>query len=329
MLLTYSETVKRIETGESLHIAGTETLLRKLPKGNWIGGSTEYFMSRSGCKTADDVLSVLSFRDAEVSIRAYDEQNIHTVALDAFGNGFSIVIIPFAGAAHKAFAEKAVKSEAPSIKNIVGWISGVNLEKAWQTPITVNGLTGDVSSDKAAVMHVGLPKSKSVSVGVVNIFSQDEKSPTLEFPEGGFTVERCLVDGEETSFAGYIVSRGISTTLPLIGDYSENGVNVSFKSVENGAVNFYAPVHRGVKYKIAKVVPGYIDKFLKQARFDHVNPWFACNCVLNYLYGKLDGQKVGTFVGPIAFGEIAYNLVNQTLVYVDVRDLDYAPSNAG
>jgi len=85
MLLTYNETAKRIEAGESLHIAGSEALLRKLPKGNWIGGSTEYFMSRSGCKTADDALSVLSFHDAEVSIGTYDEKNIHTMTLDAFG----------------------------------------------------------------------------------------------------------------------------------------------------------------------------------------------------------------------------------------------------
>jgi hypothetical protein len=308
MLLAYSETVKRIESGENLHIAGSEALLRKLPRGNWIGGSTEYFMSRSGCKTAADVLSVLSFHDAEISIGTYDEKNIHTVVLDAFDNGFSIVIIPFGSAVHKVFAEKAVEFETLLKKNIVGWISGGNLEKTGQTPISVNGLTGDVSSDKAAVMHIGLPKSKSVNVGVVNIFSQDEKSPTLEFPEGGFSVNKCLVDGEETRFADYIAWRGISMTLPLIGDYLENGVNVSFKSVENGVVNLYAPVLKGIKYKIAKVVPGYIEEFIKNARFDHVNPWFACNCVLNYLYGKLDGKKIGTFVGPITFGEIAYNL---------------------
>jgi hypothetical protein len=329
MLLTYNETVKRIEAGESLHIAGSETLLRKLPKGNWIGGSTEYFMSRSGCKTADDALSVLSFHDAEVSIGTYDEKNIHEMALDAFGNGFSIVIIPFGSASHKVFAEMAVEFGTPFLKNIVGWISGANLEKSGQTPVSVNGLTGDVSSDKVAVMHVGLPESKSAIVGIVNIFAQDEKSPTLEFLENGFVVEMCLVDGEETRFADYIAWRGISTALPLVGDYSGNGVNVSFKSVENGVVKLYAPVFRGVKYKIAKVVPDYIDEFLKRANFDHVNPWFACNCVLNYLYNKLDGQKVGTFVGPIAFGQIAYHLVNQSLVYVDVRDLDYEQSNAG
>ncbi|GBU21364.1 hypothetical protein R80B4_01253 [Fibrobacteres bacterium R8-0-B4] len=319
MLLTLSEAGKRIESGENLHIAGSEALLRKLPKGNWIGGSTEYFMSKSGCKTADDELSVLSFHDAEISIVTYDEKNINTVALDAFDNGFSIVIIPFGSAAHTVFAEKAVEFEALLSKNIVGWISGVNIEKAGQTPVSVNGLTGVASSDKAVVMHVGLPKSKSASVGVVNIFSQDERTPTLEFPDGGFTVEKCLVDGEKILFADYIAWRGISTTYPLVGDYSERVVNVSFKSVENGVVSLYAPVFRGVKYKIAKIVPDYVEEVLRKARFNHLNPWFACNSILNFLYSKLDGKKIGTFVGPIAFGEIAYSLVNQTLVYVNVQ----------
>jgi hypothetical protein len=44
MLLSFDETAKMIASGKFLHIAGTENLLKKLPKGNWIGGSTEYFM---------------------------------------------------------------------------------------------------------------------------------------------------------------------------------------------------------------------------------------------------------------------------------------------
>jgi hypothetical protein len=47
---------------------------------------------------------------------------------------------------------------------------------------------------------------------------------------------------------------------------------------------------------------------------------FSCNCVLNFLYGGLEGKKTEGFTGPITFGEIAYQLVNQTLVYVTVTD---------
>jgi hypothetical protein len=37
---------------------------------------------------------------------------------------------------------------------------------------------------------------------------------------------------------------------------------------------------------------------------------------LNYLYANLEGKKTGHIVGPMTFGEIAYMLLNQTLVYL-------------
>jgi len=38
-----------------------------------------------------------------------------------------------------------------------------------------------------------------------------------------------------------------------------------------------------------------------------------------YLYGKLEGARAG-LAGPCTFGEIAYLLLNQTMVYFDVVD---------
>jgi hypothetical protein len=46
----------------------------------------------------------------------------------------------------------------------------------------------------------------------------------------------------------------------------------------------------------------------------------SCNCILNYLYSELEGKKTGKVTGPITFGEIAYVLVNQTMVYLSVED---------
>jgi len=47
---------------------------------------------------------------------------------------------------------------------------------------------------------------------------------------------------------------------------------------------------------------------------------FACNCVLNYQYVKLEGARAG-LPGPCTFGEIAFQLLNQTMVYFDVVDV--------
>ncbi len=47
---------------------------------------------------------------------------------------------------------------------------------------------------------------------------------------------------------------------------------------------------------------------------------FSCNCILDDLYSELAGKRTGIFTGPVTFGEIAYQLVNQTLAYLVVRD---------
>ncbi|MCL2219352.1 MAG: hypothetical protein FWC23_03920 [Chitinispirillia bacterium] len=319
MLMTFDEVSKKISGGELLHIAGTETLLKQLPKGNWIGGSTEYFMAKEGGKVSGDLMFVTTFPYSDFTIKSYDTGTIKNVAVDAYDNGFSIVIVPFDSEIHKLYAEKAPGFEDLFIKNIAGWIAGMNLSKAGQTPVSVNGLTGEAQSDRAAALHIGIPEDKAVTIGVINIFSQDEESPVIEFPEEGFEAKKCLINGTETLFADYIAKNVIDTKLPLVGDYSGNGVNISFKSINNDTVYFYAPVFTGIKYRIAKPISNYAEEFNSHlSDFRDTSALFSCNCILNFLYGELDGKSIEHFTGPITFGEIAYQLVNQTLVYVSV-----------
>jgi hypothetical protein len=35
----------------------------------------------------------------------------------------------------------------------------------------------------------------------------------------------------------------------------------------------------------------------------------------------LAGKQTGAFTGPVTFGEVAYQLLNQTLVYLKIHDL--------
>jgi hypothetical protein len=158
-----------------------------------------------------------------------------------------------------------------------------------------------------------------VNIGIINIFDQDENSPVFAFINDGFSVKTCLVDGQKVELADYIAQKNIDTKLPLIGDYSGQGINISFKAIENGIVNFYAPVFPGIEYKLAKPIANYEKEFNNHLeKFKNVEEVFSCNCILNFLYGELEGKKVNSLLGPITFGEIAYQLVNQTLVYVTV-----------
>jgi hypothetical protein len=44
--------------------------------------------------------------------------------------------------------------------------------------------------------------------------------------------------------------------------------------------------------------------------------------VLNYLYASLHGVKTPGALGPFTFGEIAWMLLNQTVVYVTLEQKD-------
>jgi hypothetical protein len=320
MLLDFSKTSELIASGKLLHIAGTEALLRKLPKGNWIGGSTEYFIGEGGGVVTDSELSVLVLDFSEFKILSYDCGNISNIASDGYDNGLTIAIIPFNSAVHTAYADDAPSYADMFIKPVVGWISGLNLGKSDQTPIAVNGITGEVFTDKAVALSVAMPEGKRADIKVINIFAQDEASPIIRFTSEGFATDKCLVDGKEVSFADYIAQNEIDTALPLVGDYAGLGVNVSIKSIENGIVNFYAPVFADIDYRFAVKIPDYEAAFAaKINEIENKDNIFACNCILNFLYGNLEGKKLDGFFGAITFGEIAWQLLNQTLVYVTIE----------
>ena len=75
-----------------------------------------------------------------------------------------------------------------------------------------------------------------------------------------------------------------------------------------------------IEYRLAKNIPDYAAAFHNHLKgVSDASAVFSCNCVLNFLYGELEGKSIEAFAGPITFGEIAYQLVNQTLVYLTVQ----------
>ena len=90
--------------------------------------------------------------------------------------------------------------------------------------------------------------------------------------------------------------------------------------MENGSVSLYGPVFRNVEYRFAAHdIDDDSEKFTNRIEEagNHV-PIFSCNCVLNYLYGNLNREKTLKYKGPVTFGEVAYMLLNQTLVYCEI-----------
>jgi class 3 adenylate cyclase len=307
-------------------VAGDERLLARLPRGNWVGGTSPYLMTdeNGGLTTRDSVMvqELLTDERASPSISVYDKQTIARITADAPTNGYTFLMIPAFSDVHFVYGK-----EAPTFKDIfghpiVGWISGIHLnDLGKEKPKVFNGKTGEVFADKALACHVPLPSGKTAEVEIVNIFERSE-GPDLRFETDGFgPVTDCWIDGKKTNFARWLTDDKVDTQLPLIADYSGALINVSIQGVdtEAGTVSLYAPVFKDRTYRLAKPMPDYVQGFKSATARPTQDLAFACNCILNYLYGKLDGARVG-LPGPFTFGEIGYVLLNQTMVYCDVVD---------
>jgi hypothetical protein len=320
MLLTLEQAINEIQSGKLLHIAAEEPLLRRLPKGNWVGGTTPYFIDDQGGVVSHDMLYVDAIDCAAgFKIATYDADTILKVAEDAPANGFTLMIIPFGCKALGIYSRKAPDIEGIFMKNILGWVSGFDLNAAGNTAKTADGTTGGIYEDRAVALHVAIPDDKLALIGIINIFTPDKSSPEICFLSDGTEAEYCIVEGKKISFAQYITGNGINTRLPLVANYNGTNVNTSIKEIVNGVVHFYAPVFKEQKYRFSNSVAFYEQEFANQLEgFKDRRPIFSCNCILNFLYGGLEGKKTTPFSGAVTFGEIAYQLLNQTLVYLEI-----------
>ncbi|MGH8501020.1 MAG: DUF6976 family protein [Gammaproteobacteria bacterium] len=324
MLLTLEQASRAIRNGEVLSLAADETLLSKLPKGAWIGGTIPYFMAEDGGQISRDKIFAtrLPCASEQISIRTYATGELPNVLNDAPDNGFSIVIIPALSEAHSAYARSAPGFDGMFLKPIIGWISGVHLDDLGKiSPKVFDGRAGRMSSEHAVVLHASLPDDKIANMGIVNLFSQGD-GDMIKFPQTGFSASRCFVNGREQNFADYLTDKKIDTRLPLVADYCGAMVNVSFQGVDQQkkTVSFYAPVFDDVEYRIAQPISDYVSGF--QSALPRINGEvsFSCNCILNFLYSELEGKKTANMTGPMTFGEVAYQLLNQTMVYMVVQD---------
>jgi len=260
-----------------------------------------------------------------IEIKTYDENDISKINQNINENGFSFIIIPASSKVHSYYAQNAPDFDNIFMRPVIGWISGVHLNDLGKiTPKVFNGRTLEVYENKAVLMNCALPPDKMPIIGIINLFSQGN-GDIITFTDDSFSVKDCKINGVVTNFYDYITKNKIDTKLPLVSDYSGAMVNVSFQSLneKDKSVSLYAPVFKDVEYKIAKPVSDYVNDFsLEMKKNSNKNQIiFTCNCILNYLYAELKGKNTIGMSGPITFGEIAYQLLNQTLVYLEIKGI--------
>lgn len=321
-LVTVQAAIDLIKTGAPLSIAGPESELDQLPTGNWIGGTIPYFMlPEGGVVLQQGQVFVTDLSGVgSVSFASYGADELEHISGKCPENGIAITIIPAGSACHQQFAKDAATYESAFLNPTVGWIAGVHLSELGKvTPKVYAGSVSAKSDNRAVVAYVALPADKLPSVDIVNLFESDG-GDLLQFTDTGFEVTDCLVNGALTNFATYIRSKGLDHgKLPMVGDYSGARINVSLQNVgeAGGSVVLYAPVFPGIDYHFAAPVADYASAFREKLASQDANGLvMSCNCILNFLYGELEGKSIGGVGGPVTFGEIAYQLLNQTMVVV-------------
>jgi hypothetical protein len=327
---TVADVKKQIEAGRKLLLAGDEDALRQLPKGDWLAGTIPYFISGDqGGMVSRDMICATDITDVVTSfeIVAYDQNNLARVYSEGPAHGFSFILIPAASKTHLSFALNAPNYKDFGVRPLIGWVAGVHLsDLGKKTPKVINGQNGAVLEEGALVLQAQLPQGKAAEIGIINLFEQGD-GDILTFNTDDFAAKDVMVNGERRNLSAYIVKNKLDTKLPLVADYYGALVNISFQDVDEveGMVKFYAPVFSGIRYKHARPVADYVKSFneqlSKECDIDPQRLVFSCNCILNYLYSELEGKKTEPFTGPVTFGEIAYQLLNQTLVYLEIVDV--------
>ncbi len=320
-MLPLADAAALIRGGAALAIAGRPAALAALPPGRWIGGSTPYFMTDQGGAIVDDgQVFVTDFSwAAEVSVSSFAADSLERISGEAPDHGFALVIIPAGSECHTRFATEAASYPQAFLKPTVGWIAGVDLADPAARACVYDGRTGTMHEDRAVALHVTLADGALAQLGIVNLFAPDN-GDVIHFEEASFSPRHCIVGGERILFSDYVRRRGRADgSLPLVGDFGGAHVNASLRSVEEDEATLYAPVFPGVDYRFAAPIGDYAESFrAKLAAVPHDDTLFACNCILNFLFGELEGKAIGGVAGPITFGEIAYQLLNQTFVYARI-----------
>ena len=318
-VVTVADAVDMIAAGAVLSIAGRAEALAQLPPGTWIGGTTPYVMTRDGGAKLDAAhvfVTDLSGLGA-ARVTSYGPDELDRISGDAPADGLALTIIPFQSECHERFAEEAADFPLAFLRPTFGWIAGFDLAEEGARALCYAGGGAQPHTDRAVVLHLSLPVGKVPHLELVNLFEPDGLD-SIRFTATGFAQSRAWVNGQERDFAAYVRERGFDClAVPLVGDFAGARLNASLQAVDEEVVRLFAPVFPGVEYHFAKPVGDYAAAFAEKLRqLPLGRRLFSCNCILNYVFGDLEGKAIGGTAGPVTFGEIAYQLLNQTLIEV-------------
>jgi hypothetical protein len=300
-------------------------MLASLPPGNWIGGTTAYLMTAEDhVPTPDHLICSVLGTGVGFRIAVLGEDNLCHVTDGRYKSGFTYLLLPAFSEVHYKYALEAPGYPYLFDQPMIGWVTGVHISDIGKrTPKVFDGRTGVAYKNAAVALHIELSPGFAASLDMISPFIQGD-GPAIIFPETAFIGGVCTIEGKQTNFATYVVEDNIDISVPLVANYAGAPVNVSVRAVDAAReeVHFYAPVVAGESYRFAKRRADFTRCINACVRsFEQPENALACSCILNYLYSGPDSVHTAGFVCPVTFGEIAYILLNQTLVVLNIKAL--------
>ena len=318
-LFTVDEVCTMIESGSNLLLAGDAKLLSRLPAGNWIGGSTPFFIVHPENRTTcfDKIfVNMLPNFVTKVEIKEYDETNIKNIFNDGPKNGFTVLILPWTSPVQVEYSMHATHYENFAAHPVCGWITGLPLDIILtEKSHTASGLTPCISHEKAYAMHVSLPDSKFAEIHIFNPYKEG-KADCIQFENDGVMITDALINGKKQNFAKYLRDINYNLLMPLAANYSGAVVNNVVCAIDGDVVPMSAPVFKNVEYRIAE-----IDDNISEISLLGEKIVFSITCIGNFIQPDICSQYLKKMNGPVVFGEIAYQHLCQTTVYVTIDDV--------
>lgn len=317
MLRNIEEVTELIRQGKPLMVAGLRDTLKKLPKGNWIGGTIPFV---NHPEQEDQLeITMLPSSISKVRLKLYSIENIHFIRHDAYQNGFTFLILPAESRIHHSFAMNSRDYPFQDKGIVTGWVSGYP-EQENPEAYCIYGPTGSWYKDKAVTLHCQLKPGYRADLRTLNLFTARD-GPDIQFMESGFSCKRIMVDGREYDLPVFLEEFSLSADQPLISVEAHEGCNVSMQQITGEELKFFAPVFRDQSYRIAHPISRYHEKFqerLQELKQDKAFTVFQCNCILNHEPGIEPDQEFHH--GPVSFGEIAEHLLNQTALSLRILE---------
>ena len=329
-LYSKQEVIDLINKGHIMLLSGSDNALKGLPKGKWIAGTTPYFMDGTG-KVDEENIFVDDFTSIakNAKVATYDTTNIHEIAKNGFANGFIVMTIPIDTEIYFQFSTNSLEYDDVLNNPLVGYVACCNFEDYGNfgklKTFVASGSDAQLLSDKAVALYVELPDDLSARAEIINLDTIDSSTKKVVFPKTSFFQSDCLIDGKPGNIADYFENyvkprMGGKGYTQLIT--SQNGALINrdpkVVDVEKGTASFFSPVYADDEYYLVKAGIDYLKLFNDALSAKGDTQIAACfSCISYFFGGEFNGRTICKN-GVYAFGEIGYQLLNKTIVTLEI-----------